>query len=325
MNPNFFLIGPPKCATTAISRHLSSHPDIFMCEPKEPCYFIYTNGNPYGWPARGHPIDVDTYTALFQHADNAKVIGEASPYYIYCEHCAEAIREFQPDAKILAILRNPIERAYSMYLYWNQENPKAEKVDYESFREAFLNDSYVHDFNPPGQSNFKVVKWLRDMGYYGRQLKAYYNAFPREQILVVRYEDLVRDTAECLLQIYRFLDVDPTLTSMSLDRVNATVVPRWRSLYNWLNLNRTSRIREICKLAFGRIEQVRAIRTTINRLNTSPISIKNRLSGALYDELIRHYAQDIEYLSDLTRMDFTNWLSTRDLQLSVNAELLRRA
>jgi hypothetical protein len=299
-----------------------------MCDPKEPGYFVYTHGNPYGWPARAKPTDLDAhiwparakptdldaYLALFGRAGNARIIGEASTYYIYCEHCAEAIREFQPDARILAILRNPAERAYSMYLLWNQLNPKAKKVGYESFREAFLNDSYARDFNPPGQSRFKVVKWLRDMGYYGRHLRAYYAAFPREQILVVRYEDLCRDAGECLSQIYRFLAVDPTLTTMSLDPVNVSVVPRWRPLYNWLNFNRTPRLRKICKQVFARPEQVRAIKTTINRLNMSPVSTKNKPPRALYDELIRYYAEDIFYLSNLTGIDFTDWLSTRDSQ-----------
>jgi hypothetical protein len=117
-----------------------------------------------------------------------------------------------------------------------------------------------------------------------------------------------------------FLEVDTTPASISLDPAKVTVEPRWRSLYNWLNLTQTSRVRKISKLAFGRMEQARTVREKINRFNRSGASMKDKLPATLYDALIRYYAQDIDYLSDLPGIDFTNRLSARDSFASTISE-----
>jgi hypothetical protein len=114
--------------------------------------------------------------------------------------------------------------------------------------------------------------------------------------------------------------VDTTPASISLDPAKVTVEPRWRSLYNWLNLTQTSRVRKISKLAFGRMEQARTVREKINRFNRSGASMKDKLPATLYHALIRYYAQDIDYLSDLPGIDFTNRLSARDSFASTISE-----
>ena len=88
--PNFFLIGPPKAGTTAVAETLSKHPEIFISDPKEPDFFVYQGGNPYGWDAKGKD-SLDWYLGLFEAARSHTAVGDASPYYICCYHVAEQI------------------------------------------------------------------------------------------------------------------------------------------------------------------------------------------------------------------------------------------
>ncbi len=308
--PNFFLIGPPKCATTAVSHYLSQHPDIFISKVKEPNYFIYSNNNPYGWPERGHTTTTKSgYLQLFRNTDNCKVIGEASPYYIYCNHCAEAMYAFAPNGKLLTILRNPVERAMSMYMYWHQNDPTCNNTSHESFRKDFLNERLVSDYNAEDKDNKNTIGWLKDMGFYGRQLQKYFSVFPENQICVLRYEDLTNDIVGTLRRIFQFLDVDPDVPIPGLDRKNVTIEPQNRRLYNWLNLNQTSPVRKVLKTILGNVPLAHHTRQTINRLNKRSRSIKNNLPFDIYNELIECYRSDIHELSSLTRIDFTDWLS----------------
>lgn len=310
MKPNFFLIGASKCGTTALAQHLAKHPEIFMCEPKEPCFFMYAKGNPYGWPRDGHPKSKEEYLSLFRDSD-AKVRGEASTCYIYGEHCAAALQEFAPAAKIIAILRNPLERAYSMYLFWNQFNPHKDKTNLNDFRQAFFADAYVTAKAGDLDSQKRDTKWLKDMGYYGRQLRPFYAAFSREQIHILRYEDLLKRPAVSVSNIYRFLGVQQ-IRATQITRVNETLNPKWRKLYNWLNLDQDSSFRGVCKRV-GNLSplNLHGLRKRLNRLNTASQSLKKIISPGLRAELMSCYKEDVHLLSTLTKIDFTDWLEQK--------------
>lgn len=167
---NFFLIGPPKCATTSIANALNQHSQIFMCTPKEPNYFLYSEGNPYQLVTRDHPLTEPDYNRMFRDAGAVGIRGDASTSYIYGEHCAASIHKYNSESKIAAVLRNPVERAYSMYLYWYQFSPDVKKVSPGDFRLKFLSDALSSEAAAGGAANGKAIYWLKDMGFYHRML-----------------------------------------------------------------------------------------------------------------------------------------------------------
>ena len=118
--PNFFIIGAPKCGTTALSEYLREHPNIYMCTPKEPHYFDYD------FEQYREVETLDEYLGLFEAATTEHIaIGEASACYLYSSVALEDIYQFAPQAKIIVMLRNPVDLAYSYHsqlLYASDEN-----------------------------------------------------------------------------------------------------------------------------------------------------------------------------------------------------------
>ena len=279
-----------------------------MSDPyKEPSYFVYTSSNPYNWSLDAHPSDLSSYLKLFQGVSSEKIIGDSSPYHMYCEHCARDIYQFNKDAKVMCILRNPVERAYSMYIYWHQANYQKHRISHHDFLQSFLGDTLFTKFSTPERSNVKGIYWLRDMGYYARQLERYYEYFPEKQILATRYEDLQRNPQDYLRRVFTFLEIDPAFKVSSVDPVNVTVEPRFRSLYNWLNLNTSSQFREFFKQNLGKFKLAKSARDLVNKLNQRQKSLKNSFPPELHNELMEFYREDLQRLSLLTGLNFDSW------------------
>ena len=116
IKPNLFIIGAPKCGTTAKAHYLSEHPDVFMCPEKEPHYFN-TDLN----YKRGKSDDLEEYLNLFSGATEEKIVGEASVWYLYSKEAVRNILEFNPNAKFIIMVRNPIKMAPSLHqqLFYN--------------------------------------------------------------------------------------------------------------------------------------------------------------------------------------------------------------
>ena len=128
--PNFLIIGANKAGTTSIYSYLKQHPQIYMSPVKEPMFFTLEGKNidrtevSRQITLKTAVNDIEDYQALFQGVSNEKAIGEASTAYLHCPWCAERIKQYIPDVKLIAILRDPIERAYSnylMYVRWGLE------------------------------------------------------------------------------------------------------------------------------------------------------------------------------------------------------------
>jgi hypothetical protein len=303
LSPNFFLIGAPKCGTTAVAKALSRHPQIFMSEPKEPSYFLFTEGNPYGFDTTTRVSDLQDYLALFAGAGGKRVIGEASPLYIHAPYVAEEIHRFNPDAKIMAILRNPVERACSMYLSWYQRDRRVQ-LSPEDFRRKFLSGAIAH---VPITSASRGMELLKSFGFYHELLKPYYAAFPESHILVTTYDDLKADSAAFTRRILAFLDVDQnSLPSISPE--NVTVEPKNRELYYWLNSAVTSKPRQLLKRVLGPLKWVKGLRNLVNSVNLQTILVAQFLTDDIYRDMIETYREDIVNLSVMVGRDFTPWL-----------------
>ena len=224
--PNLFLIGAMKSGTSYLSELLGAHPAIFMSSEKEPTYFVDPNALRQGWPrmwAQGYWKSEDRYLSLFAAAGHAAVIGEGSTCYsklpIYT-HVPERILEFNPQARFVYIMRDPVERTISHY--WHTV---------ESAKERRPMLSAI-------QSNPEYT----DVSYYARQLSEYLQHVGRERIFVLTFEELIANAAEQMRRMYAWLGVDSSYRPPDIParHVTPAVVEQGRGGLGFLNRLRRS-------------------------------------------------------------------------------------
>lgn len=199
--PNFFIVGAAKAGTTSLWMYLKQHPEVFMpesIEKKEPSYFC----NIYG------QTHYEKYLEIFKNAGEYKAIGEASTAYLTSSESAVWIRNELPEAKIIIILRNPVDRAYSLYRWMVNHGyewvyPFEKALEIECSRKS---DPSFFRGNPQYFYNYMYY----ETGLYSKQVIRYYKAFPIEQIMVVLLDDLKQKPIETIQKIYAFLGVDDT-------------------------------------------------------------------------------------------------------------------
>src|SRR5579871_6835655 len=220
--PNFFLAGAPKSGTTSLYHYLDQHPEIYMSRVKEPHYFSpeirleklsprlrpraeadarklrdYLDG-PMLEKRFGGPIsEWSDYLKLFRGADGSKAIGEASVCYLWSESAAANIRRRIPKARIILILRNPVDMVFSMYLH----NRRSEGSSL-SFGEAIQKGLEQRG------GGFDIFHPFLDLGLYHDQVKRVLDVFPKEQVRIYWYEEYKSKPLRMLADIFRFLEVD---------------------------------------------------------------------------------------------------------------------
>jgi hypothetical protein len=221
--PDFIIIGAPKAGTTSLYRYLGTHPDIYMTPVKEPRYMAYADRRPdyRGTAASAFNNAIvwrsDEYSRLFDERQHEKMAGEASATYLWSEEAPHTIRRLVPDAKLIAILRNPVTRAYSHFCH----NRRLGREPYADFLDALNAESerIADGWNP----NFRY----RDRGRYGEQISRYFDTFPREQLLILMQENLNKQPVETLASVCRFLGVDDGFEFDTTTRHNVTAgIPR---------------------------------------------------------------------------------------------------
>lgn len=207
--PNFFIVGAAKSGTTSLWQYLRQHPDIFMPSDiawKEPSYYCETYGIE----------DYALYLSLFKEAGTQKKIGEASTAYLSSPESAGRIRKAVPDAKIIIMLRNPVDRAYSLYK-WMHRYGYEKLTPFEAALNAEVqsrkdNETFVKEYSRKGGPAYYRDFLYFSSGLYYEQVKLYYSLFPASQVTVIILEEFAERTLESVRNIYRFLDVDPNFT-----------------------------------------------------------------------------------------------------------------
>jgi len=178
--PNFLIIGAAKSGTTALYTYLKQHPEIFMSTPKELRYFSNVSSPPEGIPHHRAVFSLEEYKSYFDAVTDEKAYGESSPMYLYTPGTAERIRTAIPDVKILAILRNPIDRAYSAYTHALRDWIETA----ETFEEALEKEPERIG------AGWGMLWHYANAGYYYEQLSRYYKVFDPDQIRVFLHDDL---------------------------------------------------------------------------------------------------------------------------------------
>ena len=220
--PDFFMVGAAKSGTTSLFNYLSQHPSIFAPKVKEPHFFY--NERCSGAPVLGEK-DLGEYLGLFADAPSGTEVGEASTSYLYAANAPREIRQLQDDAKIIVILRDPTERAYSQY--WNQVRDGNEDLSFEEALRAEAKrkrDDWWHGF------------LYVETGRYVEQLTRYFDVFRRDNVQVHLFDDLHQNAEEVCREVLSFLGVDPT-HEIETDKVyNRSGPVRSRLLARLLNV-----------------------------------------------------------------------------------------
>ncbi|HEX3909877.1 MAG TPA: sulfotransferase [Solirubrobacteraceae bacterium] len=206
--PDFFIVGHQKCGTTALYRMLSAHPQIFMPEVKEPWFFareLRPGSRPGGSHSR--PETLEQYLALFAEAAPGQLAGEASPQYIRSSTAPREIAELCPQARIVAILREPAAFLRSLHLQLLVTQIEFEK---DFGRAIALEDERRQGRKIPRGSVSPQSLLYSDHVRYAEQLRRLHEAFGAEQVRVLIYEDFRADNEGVLREVLEFLGVDAT-------------------------------------------------------------------------------------------------------------------
>jgi Sulfotransferase domain len=223
--PDFFIVGHPKCGTTALYEMLRSHPRIYMPSLKEPQFFA--SEMRVGARPQHLPDTLEDYLALFDGAGADQLLGEASPSYLRSHTAASSIAEVQPRARIIAILREPASLLRSVHLQFVQAVIETE----HDLREALaLEQDRREGRHLPRHGMWPQALQYSDHVRYVEQLRRYRSVFGPENMLVLIYDDFRADNAGTVRQVLRFLGVDDTAPIGSVE-ANPTVGARSRSVH----------------------------------------------------------------------------------------------
>lgn len=212
--PNLFLVGAAKAGTTSLYEELAQHPAIYTSPMKEPHFFSRIEPASRWEAFFPHVTDEDEYLALFDGAANEEVLGEASTSYLWDRRAAERIKRVVPEARILIMLRDPVDRAYSQY--WNDVR---EGLERRSFLEALIEEQRS------GPGGWGVSSLYIDCGRYADQVARYLDQFGA-RVHVLFFEDFVRDEESTIAEIHSFLGVQRATAGAALRRLNPASLPR---------------------------------------------------------------------------------------------------
>jgi hypothetical protein len=285
--PDFFIVGHPKCGTTALYEMLAPHPQIFMSAVKEPRFFASDMRQRFQ-PSRSGalPDTLDAYLKLFEGAHPGQLAGEASPSYLASHTAAGLIAEVQPAARIVAILREPASFLYSLHQQLLRSHVESEK----DLRTAMaLEQARSEGRHIPRRSHRPGALQYSDHVRYVAQLRRYEAVFPAEQMLVLIYDDFRVDNEATVRRVLRFLEVDDT-AEVDVHDANPAVRVRSQRLDEAVHL-----------VSVGRGPLAKAAKTAIN--TALPAGVRRRALEATRRHLV--YGQpkqpDPEFVAELRR------------------------
>jgi hypothetical protein len=320
--PNFFIIGTQKAGTTSLYHYLNQHSQIYMSPIKEPGFFNH-DITPEGklvkrrFEGPGRRLgpkcaNIEEYRALYCGVKGEKAIGEASPSYIYAPGTPERIKRYVPEARVIALLRNPADRAYSAFLHAVRGGREPVNDFAQVLREE---EDRIRD-------NWSYVFRYRDGGLYYARLKRYYEVFGRERVGVWLYEDLRDDPASVTQDAFRFVEVDDAFIPDTSLNYNLAGVPRSKAIQRLIRMIHAKRPRRRTLLRAA--QGLRLPPSVVGNILPPESKVRQAVGKAILTEpppmdpetrswLIEGYREDILKLQDLIGRDLSRWLSGEPL------------
>ena len=295
--PNFFIVGAPKSGTTAMADYLDDHEDVFVCKPKEPCYFSTD------FPDQQLVSTPEDYAALFQEAGpHHKAVGEGSVWYLYSRMALENIYQYNPDARIIVMLRNPVEQVYSMHQELFHRRYETES----DFTSAWK----MQKARKKGEGIPKYCKEAEFLQYsaiaeYAAQIARLKQVFPEDQVKIILFDDFKRDTRQVYQDVLGFLGLP--------DDGRTDFAPSLESRRHKLHWLGTFLINQPTWLISARNRFKRAL--GLKRIGLRDIVAKHNtvvekrvpLPPDFVQELKCHFRDDIHALSQMIGRDLSYW------------------
>ncbi len=308
--PNFFIVGSAKSGTTSIYNYLKQHPDIFMSPIKEthhfstdidsskfrPDYAANLNINIDSWLDGDQKKEIfhafvkdwDKYLKLFKNSENQKAIGEVTNSYLYSKEAAKNIQSKFPEGKIIMILRNPVERAFSHFLMDLKSG-----LETGSFLEAFKKDM------AKSNKGWGISNVYYEIGMYYEQVKRYLTVFPQEQIKIILYDDYRNDAKKTLKEICNFLNIDSNFEFEFSKEHNKAMIPKSGAVALMM---RQKGLKAFAKKIFPKSWKNIISKIFFTNKNLPKLSVDDR------KYLIELYKEDIQKLAQLINRDLTSWV-----------------
>ena len=287
MKVDFFIVGAPKSGTTSLYHYLSEHPQVEMSSQKEPDYFsdkaIHEQGMYY---AKNRVNTLDKYESLFMQKESV-VYGEASVSYLFYENVAEDIKKYNPNAKIIIMLRNPIERAFSHYL-----------MDY---RLGLISDSFENVLAKKSKHKNAHLFYQQyiEVSKYAKQIQRYLVFFEKDNILFIDYEDFKINVSKTVDQVYNFLHISTEFAADINTKHNTFTMPKnkvIRLIYSFVFL------RKILTFLFP-IYLVKNIRVLLFKSDEKPELLKETRSL-----LSIIFNDDIKKMEEVLAKNYSKWI-----------------
>ncbi len=299
--PNFLILGVPKAGTTALYAYLNQHPQIYMSPNKEPHFFAFEGkkpdfcgaGDDQAWTNTSSVVDLQAYQQLFQGVSQEKAIGEASTQYLYIPQTPERIQHYLPQAKMIAILRHPVERAYSHFIYMRQ-----------NCRETLTDFAQALEAEEQRIKNHWAPAWhYQQQGYYSVQLQRYFNRFHRDQIRIYLYDDWKRHPLTVFQDMLQFLDVDTRFVPDMNTRYHIiNALPKNRNLYTFLTQENP------IKTALRQLVPAQIRKPMAAKVYRKNFEKPQRLTAEMRRQFTPRFRDDILKLQDLLDRDLSHWL-----------------
>jgi hypothetical protein len=297
--PDFFLVGAPKSATSSLHKLLIRHPDVFMCNPKEPHFFCTD------LPGLAEMPDRDAYDALFASAPPEAKWGDASAHYLLSSTAAREIHAANPEARIILSIRNPVDAAVSYY----HQLRDGFREDQPSFEAAWrLQDARARGEHLPSYCPEPRQLQYRELYSYHDQIARYFDVFGREAVKVLRIEEIKTEPDRVIAETLEFLGLPPFEAPVEIPRTNTRRVQKYPALTQlltapppWLR---------------GFVGPTKAV---LNRLGIKPSEVmmkhfakpadkaQTAISPELRREVSAAMVEDITRLEDLLDMDLSAW------------------
>ncbi len=299
--PNFLITGAAKAGTSSLYHYLKQHPDIYMSPIKEPHHWSYKHTQPVangpGDIIGGAITDFAEYTQLFAGVTTEKAIGEASPTYILVPGTAARIHAHNPDMKLITILRNPVDRAFSAFMHLVRDG-REKQTDFRKSL-ALQAERATKQWGP---------LWQYEQGsLYANSILEYQALFPADQLHFIVYDDFKLDPMAVLQNCFTFLSINPTFEPDISFRINVSgnkKSPFLDSVYTAI-FDHPNPIRYISRQLIP--EKIR-YKFTSNLRNQNLQSSK--VDSELRHILTERFREDILQTQDLIQRDLSHWLNS---------------
>lgn len=292
--PDFFIVGAPRCGTTAMYEYLRAHPDVYMPLHKEPMYF--------GQDLTQLHVRLTErdYLALFAEARPGQRTGEATTWYLFSKTAASEIREFSPDARIIIMLRHPVDVMYSLHrelLFY-----RGETID--DFAEALAAEPDRREGRRLGPSRRPEVLLYRQAVHFAEQVERYLDVFGRERVKIILFDDFIADVEAEYADVLRFLGVDETFRP-EFRRVNESKEPLNRTVQAMM-VRPPAPVAKLIPL-LRRSPFAHRVRAALLAFNSRPVD-RPPMPTALRQQLMAEFEPEIRRLAALIDRDLSGWL-----------------